>query len=244
MWDISWIHDPNAWVALATLTVMEIVLGIDNIIFIAILAGRLPENRRDSARRLGLIMAMVTRIGLLFSISWLLTLKDELFALMGHGFSGKDLILIAGGLFLLGKATHEIHVKMEGPELEKNQKPKAVSFTSVIIQIALLDIVFSIDSVITAVGMAEHLMVMVLAVVISVLVMLAFSGVVSRFVDRHPTVKILALSFLMLIGLALVAEGWHFEIPKGYIYFAMGFSAFVEMVNLRIRSARLKKSSP
>ena len=242
--DLSWTHDPNAWVALATLTIMEIVLGIDNIIFIAILAGRLPEHQRDNARRLGLIMAMVTRIALLFSISWLLTLKDELFAVMGHGFSGKDLILIAGGLFLLGKATHEIHVKMEGPEQTEDDKPRVVSFSSVIIQIALLDIVFSIDSVITAVGMAKHLMVMVLAVVISVLVMLAFSGVVSRFVDRHPTVKILALSFLMLIGIALVAEGWHFEIPKGYIYFAMGFSAFVEMINLKIRSARLKKRNP
>ncbi len=240
MLDASWVHDPNAWIALATLTVMEIVLGIDNIIFIAILAGRLPENQRDNARRLGLIMAMVTRILLLFSISWLMTLQEELFSIMGHAFSGKDLILITGGLFLLGKATHEIHVKMEGIEAEKKEDPKMVSFSSVIIQIALLDIVFSIDSVITAIGMAEHLMVMVLAVVISVMVMLAFSGVVSRFVDRHPTVKILALSFLMLIGIALVAEGWHFEIPKGYIYFAMGFSAFVEMINLKIRSARLR----
>ncbi len=241
MFDMSWIHDPNAWVALATLTVMEIVLGIDNIIFIAILAGRLPEEKRDNARRLGLILAMVSRIGLLFSISWLLTLQDGLFSIMNHSFSGKDLILITGGLFLLGKATHEIHEKMEGEVAQEHEEVKAVSFTSIIIQIGLLDIVFSIDSVITAVGMAKHIMVMVLAVVLSVLVMLAFSGVVSRFVDRHPTVKVLALSFLMLIGLALVAEGWHFEIPKGYIYFAMGFSAVVEGINLKVRSARKKK---
>ena len=224
MFDMSWIHDPNAWVALATLTVMEIVLGIDNIIFIAILAGRLPEEKRDNARRLGLILAMVSRIGLLFSISWLLTLQDGLFSIMDHSFSGKDLILITGGLFLLGKATHEIHEKMEGEVAQEQDEFKAVSFTSIIVQIGLLDIVFSIDSVITPVGMAEHITVMVLAVVLSVMVMLAFSGVV-----------------LMLIGLALVAEGWHFEIPKGYIYFAMGFSAVVEGINLKVRSARKKK---
>ncbi|MDE0957930.1 MAG: TerC family protein [Planctomycetota bacterium] len=234
MLDIHWIHDPNAWIALGTLTVMEIVLGIDNIIFIAVLAGKLPEEKRDTARKLGLLIAMGTRILLLFSISWLLKLVGPLFSIFDHSISGKDLILIGGGLFLLWKATREIHDKIEGDEQKEKGSSVPVSFMSVLLQIALLDVVFSLDSVITAVGMAESLTVMVIAVVISVMVMLIFSGFVSRFVEKHPTVKVLALSFLMLIGFALVAEGWHLDIPKGYIYFAMGFSAFVEMLNQQI----------
>jgi len=240
--DLSLIQDPNTWVALATLTVMEIVLGIDNIIFIAVLAAKLPEQKRDAARRIGLLIAMVTRIALLFSLTWLLTLSDVLFTILDHSGSGKDLILICGGLFLLGKATHEIHEKIEGEEDQGAERGMKVSFLSVMVQIALLDVVFSIDSVITAIGMVESLAVMVVAVVLSVLVMLAFSGSVSRFVERHPTVKVLALSFLLLIGFALVAEGWHYDIPKGYIYFAMGFSAFVEALNLKIFRRRKKNA--
>ncbi|MBT6452533.1 MAG: TerC family protein [Planctomycetes bacterium] len=234
MLDIQWIHDPNAWIALGTLTLMEIVLGIDNIIFIAVLAGKLPEKKRDSARKLGLLIAMGTRILLLFSISWLLELVGPLFTIFDHSISGKDLILIGGGLFLLWKSTREIHDKIEGNEQKEKGPVAQVSFMSVLLQIAILDVVFSLDSVITAVGMAESLTVMVIAVVLSVIVMLIFSGFVSRFVEKHPTVKVLALSFLMLIGFALVAEGWHLDIPKGYIYFAMGFSAFVEVLNLQI----------
>ena len=234
MLDIQWIHDPNAWIALGTLTLMEIVLGIDNIIFIAVLAGKLPEKKRDSARKLGLLIAMGTRILLLFSISWLLKLVGPLFTIFDHSISGKDLILIGGGLFLLWKSTREIHDKIEGNEQKEKGPVAQVSFMSVLLQIAILDVVFSLDSVITAVGMAESLTVMVIAVVLSVIVMLIFSGFVSRFVEKHPTVKVLALSFLMLIGFALVAGGWHLDIPKGYIYFAMGFSAFVEVLNLQI----------
>ncbi|HIG04973.1 MAG TPA: TerC family protein [Planctomycetes bacterium] len=234
MLDIQWIHDPNAWIALGTLTLMEIVLGIDNLIFIAVLAGKLPEKKRDAARKLGLLIAMGTRILLLFSISWLLKLVGPLFTIFDHSISGKDLILIGGGLFLLGKSTREIHDKIEGEDQKEKGPAVQVSYMSVLLQIALLDMVFSLDSVITAVGMAKSLTVMVIAVVLSVMVMLIFSGFVSRFVEKHPTVKVLALSFLMLIGFALVAEGWHLDIPKGYIYFAMGFSAFVEMLNLQI----------
>ena len=234
MLDIQWIHDPNAWIALGTLTLMEIVLGIDNLIFIAILAGKLPEKKRAFARKLGLLIAMGTRILLLFSISWLLKLVGPLFTIFDHSISGKDLILIGGGLFLLGKSTREIHDKIEGDDQKKKGPAVQVSFLSVMLQIALLDMVFSLDSVITAVGMAKSLTVMVIAVVLSVMAMLIFSGFVSRFVEKHPTVKVLALSFLMLIGFALVAEGWHLDIPKGYIYFAMGFSAFVEMLNQQI----------
>ena len=242
MLDIQWIHDPNAWIALGTLTLMEIVLGIDNLIFIAVLAGKLPEKKRASARKLGLLIAMGTRILLLFSISWLLKLVGPLFTIFDHSISGKDLILIGGGLFLLGKSTREIHDKIEGDDQKKKGPAVQVSFLSVMLQIALLDMVFSLDSVITAVGMAKSLTVMVIAVVLSVMVMLIFSGFVSRFVEKHPTVKVLALSFLMLIGFALVAEGWHLDIPKGYIYFAMGFSAFVEMLNLQIFK-RVRKSN-
>ncbi|MGE4618448.1 MAG: TerC family protein [Planctomycetota bacterium] len=242
MLDVSWMSDPSAWVALATLTVMEIVLGIDNIIFIAVLADKLPEKQRDSARRMGLLFAMGSRIALLFSIAWLIQLQDPLIDIFSVSLSGKDLILLFGGLFLLGKATHEIHEVMEGDEPEKESGKSTVSFGSVLFQIVLLDVVFSLDSVITAVGMADVLAVMVLAVILSVIVMLIFSGSVSRFVAAHPTVKVLALSFLLLIGLALVADGLGHHVPKGYIYFAMGFSAFVEMLNLKIRKARKLRS--
>ena len=238
MFDLTWISDPNAWIALATLTIMEIVLGIDNIIFIAELAEKLPEKQRDSARRLGLLFAMGTRIALLFCIAWMIKLQDPLIDVFSISLSGRDLILLFGGLFLLGKGTHEIHDIMEGDETEESGVGRKVGFGSVLIQIVLLDVVFSLDSVITAVGMADILAVMVLAVILSVIVMLIFSGSVSRFVSNHPTVKVLALAFLLLIGIALVADGFGHHIPKGYIYFAMGFSAFVEALNLRLRKMR------
>lgn len=241
MFDLNWISDPNAWIALGTLTVMEIVLGIDNIIFIAVLADKLPEKQRDSARRLGLLFAMGSRIALLFSIAWLIQLQDPLIEFYTFSFSGRDLILALGGLFLLGKATHEIHEIMEGDSGEKEARSSTVSFGSVLFQIVLLDVVFSLDSVITAVGMADVLAVMVLAVILSVIVMLIFSRKVSQFVADHPTVKVLALSFLVLIGVALVADGLGHHIPKGYIYFAMGFSAFVEALNLRMRKMKKAK---
>jgi predicted tellurium resistance membrane protein TerC len=226
--------DPQTWIALATLTFLEIVLGVDNIIFISILAGKLPHDRQAAARRLGLLLAMGTRILLLFSLAWIVRLTAPLFALFGHELSGRDLILIAGGLFLLAKSTHEIHGRLEGDEGAASSRPRA-SFASVLIQIMLLDIVFSLDSVITAVGMVDELFVMVAAVIIAVLIMMISATPISDFVHRHPTVKILALSFLLLIGLSLLLEGFDHHIPKGYIYFAMGFSVFVEMINLRIR---------
>lgn len=229
------LSDPQVWIALLTLTALEIVLGIDNIIFISILAGKLPEHQRDRARVVGLVAAMGMRIALLFAISWVIGLTAPLFEIVGMEISGRDLILIVGGLFLLGKSTLEIHSKLEGDEHASGAGSRVTSFTSVIVQIMLLDIVFSLDSVITAVGMAEDLWVMVAAVVIAVGVMLISSGAISSFVNRHPTVKILALSFLLLIGTSLVAEGLEFHIPKGYIYFAMAFSVFVEVINLRIR---------
>ena len=221
-------------VALITLTVLEIVLGIDNIIFISILAGKLPSHQQARARSLGLMAAMVTRILLLFSLTWLARLTRPLFALLGHAFSGRDLILLLGGLFLLAKATFEIHEKLEGSE-EHGRGRAAPTFVAVIVQIMLLDIVFSLDSVITAIGMARQLWVMVTAVVLAVGVMLVAAGPISDFVHRHPTVKMLALSFLLLIGVSLIAEGFGQHISKGYIYFAMGFSVFVEMLNLRLR---------
>jgi predicted tellurium resistance membrane protein TerC len=236
----EFLGDPGTWVvALLTLTVLEIVLGIDNIIFISILAGKLPLEQQNRARIVGLSLAMLMRIGLLFSISWVIGLTGTLFTVFDFDFSGRDLILIGGGLFLLGKATFEIHEKLEGEE----HAPGAVaagtaSFAATIAQILLLDIVFSLDSVITAVGMAEELWVMVTAVVIAVGVMLVSAATISDFVNRHPTVKMLALSFLLLIGMSLVAEGFEFHIPKGYIYFAMGFSVFVEVLNLRLRGGR------
>jgi len=221
-------------VALVTLTVLEIVLGIDNIIFISILAGKLPAHQQGRARSLGLMAAMVTRVLLLFSLAWLIRLTAPLFTLAGHAFSGRDLILLLGGLFLLAKATFEIHEKLEGEE-HHGAARAAASFGAVIVQIMLLDLVFSLDSVITAIGMARDLWVMVTAVVLAVAVMLVAAGAISAFVDRHPTVKMLALSFLLLIGFSLVADGLGQHISKGYIYFAMGFSVFVEMLNLKIR---------
>jgi predicted tellurium resistance membrane protein TerC len=221
-------------IALATLTVLEIVLGVDNVIFISILAGKLPKAQQARARRVGLLGAMLMRIGLLFSLAWVIGLTQPLFTLLGRSFSGRDIILFGGGLFLLAKATHEIHDKLEGGE-EHRQARALPSFAAVIVQIMLLDIVFSLDSVITAVGMADDLSVMVVAVVLAVAIMMVSAGAVSRFVSEHPTVKVLALSFLLLIGVSLVAEGFGHHIPKGYIYFAMGFSVFVEMINLRVR---------
>ncbi len=232
---MDWLSDPQTWVALLTLTALEIVLGIDNIIFISILAGKLPEEQQKRGRQIGLLMAMLTRILLLFSLAWLTRLTTPIFHLFEHGVSGRDLILITGGLFLLGKSTLEIHDKLEGEEGHASARVKA-SFWAVIVQIMLLDIVFSLDSVITAVGMANQLAVMVTAVVIAVVIMLYASGPISSFVNDRPTLKILALSFLLLIGFSLVVEGIHVEIPKGYIYFAMGFSVFVESLNLRMRA--------
>lgn len=232
---MEYLTDPETWIALFTLTVLEIVLGIDNIIFISILSEKLPREQVNQGRQVGLLMAMITRILLLLSISWLTRLTSPLFELFGHEFAGRDLILITGGLFLLGKSTLEIHDKLEARE-EKAEVNARATFVGVIAQIMLLDIIFSLDSVITAVGMANLLGVMIAAVVIAVLVMLYASGPISRFVEHHPTIKILALSFLLLIGISLVAEGLEFTIPKAYIYFAMAFSVFVEMLNLRIRA--------
>ena len=221
-------------IALVTLSVLEVVLGIDNVIFISILASKLPANQQERARRIGLMAAMGMRILLLLSIAWIVRLTQPLFSLLGQEFSGRDLILAGGGLFLLFKATHEIHDKLEGEEGHVNARV-APTLTAVITQIMLLDIVFSLDSVITAVGMAEDLSVMVAAVVIAVGIMMFAAGPVSAFVEAHPTVKVLALSFLLLIGVSLIADGLGFHIPKGYIYFAMGFSVFVEMINLRAK---------
>ena len=232
---MEWMTTAEGWIALLTLTVLEIVLGIDNIVFISILAGKLPQDQRERARKVGLSLAMLLRIGLLLSITWVMRLTTPLFAVVGQDISGRDLILIAGGLFLIAKATHEIHDKLEGEEGHASARVVA-SFGAVIVQILLLDIVFSLDSVITAVGMAEDVAVMVLAVVIAVGVMLVSSSAIGEFVERHPTVKMLALSFLLLIGVSLMAEGFDQHIPKGYIYFAMGFSIFVEMINLRVRA--------
>jgi len=231
---MEWLTNPESWIALLTLTVLEIVLGIDNVIFISILAGKLPHARQGKARRLGLFLAMFIRIGLLASLAWIVGLTHPLFTPLGHEISGRDLILLLGGLFLIGKATHEIHERLEGEEGEAGARA-AASFAGVIVQILLLDIVFSLDSVITAVGMANHLAIMIAAVVIAVGVMMAAAGAIGEFVARHPTIKMLALSFLLLIGMSLVAEGFGQHISKGYIYFAMGFSVFVEMLNLRMR---------
>ena len=231
---MSWITQPEAWVALATLTAIEIVLGIDNIIFISILVGRLPERQRARARALGLALAMLTRIGLLLSLAWMIGLGSPLFTFLGEAISGRDLILIGGGLFLLGKSTMEIHASLEG-QAREGKPPLAAGFLSVLAQIAVLDIVFSLDSVITAIGLAQHVQVMVLAIVMAVIVMMFAAGPIGRFVEAHPTIKMLALSFLVLIGVALIGEGLDFHIPKGYIYFAMAFSVIVELLNLRIR---------
>jgi len=232
-----WLN-PEIWIALATLTILEIVLGIDNIIFISILSGKLPgadEQRR--ARLTGLGLAMIMRIGLLFCITWVMGLTESLFEILGKSISGRDLILLAGGLFLIAKSTHEIHEKLEGEEIHQSVR-REVSFSGVIVQILLLDIVFSLDSVITAVGMVDQVSVMIIAVVLAVGFMMVFSGAVSDFVEHHPTIKMLALSFLLLIGISLVADGFHHHIPKGYLYFAMAFSVFVEMLNLKIRGRK------
>jgi predicted tellurium resistance membrane protein TerC len=230
----GWTSSADGWVALFTLSVLEIVLGIDNVVFVSILAGKLPANQRERARKLGMFLAMFIRILLLLSITWVMGLTAPLFGLLGHDVTGRDLILIIGGLFLIAKSTHEIHLKLEGDEHESSGR-RAATFAGVITQILLLDIVFSLDSVITAVGMAEHVAVMIIAVILAVAVMMMAARVVSDFVERHPTVKMLALSFLLLIGMSLIGEGWGQHIPKGYIYFAMGFSVFVEAINLRIR---------
>jgi predicted tellurium resistance membrane protein TerC len=234
----DWIADPQAWIALATLTALEVVLGIDNVIFISILSGRLPEHQQQKARKVGLAAAMLMRVGLLFSLSWIMRLEAALFTAFEEEISGRDLILIVGGLFLIGKSTVEIHHRIEEAGADRVPEPKAATFGAVVAQVMLLDIVFSLDSVITAVGMVEHLAVMVIAVLISVAVMIAFVDSISAFVERHPTFKVLALSFLVLIGVALLGDGLGLHIPKGYIYFAMAFSAGVEFVNLKIRSAR------
>ncbi len=232
---MEWISSPESWIALLTLTALEIVLGIDNIIFISIIAGKLPEDQQKIGRQVGLLMAMVTRILLLFSIAWLTRLTTPFFTVFSHDISGRDLILIVGGLFLLGKSTFEIHERLEGEDGHSSQKV-AVSLTGVIFQIMLLDIVFSLDSVITAVGMVNEIAIMVSAVVIAVGIMLFASGPISSFVNDRPTLKILALSFLLLIGFSLISDGLGIHIPKGYIYFAMGFSVFVEAINLQVRA--------
>ena len=232
---MAWLSDPQAWLALVTLTALEIVLGIDNIIFISILTGKLPDHQRPKAQKIGLALAMLTRLMLLFSLTWIMRLTEPFFSILGHGVSGRDIILIAGGLFLLAKSTMEIHDRLEGEEHLVSEGKAGASFRGIVIQIMFLDIIFSLDSVITAVGMASQLAVMATAVVLAVGVMMFFAGAVSTFVERHPTIKVLALSFLLLIGVSLVADGLSFHIPKGYIYFAMAFSVFVEMINLKAR---------
>ena len=231
---LSWMNSGEAWIALLTLTALELILGIDNIVFISVLTGRLPEDQRKTAWRVGLLLAMGMRIALLFCLTWVLGLSASLFTVLGADISGRDLILILGGLFLLGKSTHEIHHSLEGHDKEEGKGGATASFTTTLVQIMLLDLVFSLDSVITAVGMVDELPVMIIAVVISVLLMVFFARGVGKFVNERPTIKVLALSFLLLIGMALVADGLEFHIPKGYIYFAMGFSLFVEVLNLKV----------
>jgi predicted tellurium resistance membrane protein TerC len=239
--DFSWLSEPQVWIAFATLTVLELVLGIDNIVFISILSGKLPADEQPRARYIGLSMALVMRVLLLFSLSWVMSLTAPLFSIpvVNHPVSGRDLILIIGGLFLIAKSTHEIHGSLEGEEGHASKKVYA-SFASVIIQITLLDIVFSLDSVITAIGMVEQVSIMIAAVVVSIIAMMLFAGSIGAFVQKHPTVKMLALAFLLLIGVTLLAEGFHQKIPKGYIYFAMAFSVIVELLNMRLR----KKADP
>ena len=247
---MEWLTDPSAWVALVTLAALEIVLGVDNIIFISILVARLPERQRGLARTLGLAAAMLTRIGLLFSITWVMSLTEPWFAVMGKDISGRDLILLGGGLFLLWKSVHEIHNALEGPGNGATAKGVATAtFGAIIAQIAVLDIVFSLDSVITAVGLVDDLAIMVIAIVLAVGVMLFSAKAIGDFVESHPTIKMLAWSFLVLVGVALVAEGWGFHIPKGYIYFSMAFAIMVEMLNLRARKraeqpVRLRRGGP
>lgn len=236
--------NPEIWVALATLTALELVLGIDNIIFISILAGKLPPAQRDKARRVGIALAAITRLALLLAIAWIVGLTAPLFSLFGHAFSWRDLILVGGGLFLIGKATHELHQKLEGASEHVTPGAVAATFGGVIAQIMLLDIVFSLDSIITAVGMVDQRWVMVVAILVSIVFMLAFARPIGDFVERHPTVKVLALSFLLMIGLVLIADGFGQHIPKGYIYAAMAFSVFVELVNLAIRRRQARRVAP
>lgn len=231
---MDWIADPQSWIAFATLVALELVLGVDNVIFISILAGKLPEAQRKRARVLGLAVAVVSRLLLLLSLSWIIGLTEPFFTVRGFAVSGRDLILILGGLFLLGKSTLEIHDKLEGVSGHAEAKVRA-SFASVLLQVMLLDVVFSLDSVITAVGMVDHVGIMAAAIVVAAVVMIVSANAIGDFVDRHPTIKILALSFLLLIGFTLIVEGLHAHIPKGYIYFAMAFSVFVEMLNMRLR---------
>jgi predicted tellurium resistance membrane protein TerC len=248
----DWLSDPNAWVALATLTALEIVLGVDNIIFISILVGRLPPEKRDLARRVGLTLAMGTRILLLLSLAWIMRLTEPLFSVLGKGISGRDLILIGGGLFLLWKSVHEIHNSLEGENDGDSggaASAAGVSFAGVLVQIAIIDIVFSLDSVITAVGLADDVMVMVVAIVAAVAVMMFAAKPIGDFVDTHPTIKMLALAFLVLVGVTLIGEGFGTHLPKGYIYFAMAFSFAVEMINIRLRKrmsspVKLRKGMP
>lgn len=229
--------DPQAWLALGTLAALEIVLGIDNVVFISILADKLPPAQREKARKIGLALAMVMRLGLLFSLAWVIQLTHPLFTVLGEEISGRDLVLLLGGLFLLAKSTHEIHQSLEGHEGEKSARV-GPSFAAIIVQILLLDIVFSLDSVITAVGMVDRIEIMMAAVIIATAVMLLFAKTISDFVSAHPTIKVLALSFLILIGVMLIAQGLDRDIPKGYVYFAMAFSVAVEMLNLRVRRAK------
>jgi predicted tellurium resistance membrane protein TerC len=238
----EWLASPEAWVALATLTALEIVLGIDNIIFISILVGRLPEHQRQIGRQVGLGLAMIARLALLFSISWVMGLTEPWFSVFGHPVSGRDLILVGGGLFLLAKSTHEIHNSLEGEEEHGHDQTGAAALGSILVQIALLDIVFSLDSVITAVGLVDHISLMAIAIVLAVSVMLLAAKAIGDFVDNHPTIKILALSFLILVGVTLILEGFDFHVPKGYIYFSMAFSIAVEMLNMRMRKIKGKKA--
>ena len=231
---MEWLFDPQVWIAFFTLTVLELVLGIDNIIFISILSGKLPAEQQPRARFIGLSLALLMRVVLLFSLSWIIGLREPLFDVIGQEFSGRDLVLLIGGLFLIAKSTHEIHGSLEGEEGEKSRRTYS-GFASVIIQIMLLDIVFSLDSVITAVGMVNNLWIMISAVIVSIIAMMLFAAPIGAFVQRHPTIKMLALAFLLLIGVTLVGEGFGQHIPKGYIYFAMAFSVFVEMLNIRLR---------
>lgn len=234
----EWIGSPEGWIALITLIALETVLGVDNIIFITILVGRLPEHKRDLARRIGLSLAMITRLLLLFTLSWLMGLTQPLFSVLGNEISGRDIILIVGGMFLLAKSTHEIHTSLNIEGVSHEETFKTSGFYSILIQVALIDIVFSLDSVITAVGLVKHISIMVIAIVTSVVIMMFAAKPIGNFVDSHPTIKMLALSFLILIGVTLVAEGLDFHIPKGYIYFAMAFSVCVEMLNIRLRRAK------
>lgn len=234
---LDWLANPEVWIALGTLTALEIVLGIDNIIFLSVLVGRLPESQRAVARRVGLGLAMMARLGLLFSISWVMGLTKPWVTILGHGVSGRDLILVGGGLFLMAKATHEIHNSLEGVE-EGHTATAAASLGMVLLQIALLDIVFSLDSVITAVGLVEHVSIMAVAIILAVVVMLMAAKAIGDFVEAHPTIKILALSFLILVGVTLMVEGFDVHVPKGYIYFSMAFSVTVEMLNIRMRKKR------